>query len=144
MTFCNAQKIEVDKVLGGYKYSQNGKRMTMNQLVKTMEYNPEALSLIKKARSNNIIATILGGVGGFLVGLPIGTAISGKKANWTLAGIGAGIIVVSIPISSSANKKTKKAVELYNASLNSSSFYDLKPEFKIIGNVNGIGLSINF
>ena len=144
MTFCNAQKIEMEKMFGGYKYTQNGKRMTMGDLVNTMESNANALEFIKKARTNNTFASILGGAGGALVGFPIGQSLGGGDANWTLAGIGAGLIIVAIPISSSANKKAKQAVEFYNSSLNPSSYYEFKPEFKIIANGSGIGLTMNF
>ena len=144
LTFCNAQQIEMEKVFGGYKYTQNGKLMKMKDLVKTMESNQQAFDLIKKAQSNNTIASIIGGAGGFLVGWPIGTAIGGGDANWTLAGVGAGLIAISIPLTSGANKNGKQAVELYNSSLKSTSFYEFKPEFKVISNGNGIGLSMNF
>ncbi|CAA0234271.1 hypothetical protein [Tenacibaculum maritimum] len=144
ITICNAQKIEMKKVFGGYQYTQNGNRMTMGKLVKVMKSNSEALKFMKKAKSNNVLASILGGAGGALIGFPIGTAIGGGDANWTLAGIGAGLVAIGIPISSGANKNAKKAVELYNASLNSASFYKFKPEFKIVANGNGIGLSMNF
>ena len=144
MTLCNAQKIEMEKVFGGYKYTQNGNQMTMKDLVKTMESNQQAFDLIKKAQSNNTLASIIGFAGGGLIGWPLGTAIGGGDANWTLAGIGAGLVAIGIPISSSANKKAKQAVELYNSSLNSTSFYEFKPEFKVIANGNGIGLLMNF
>ena len=144
MTFCNAQKIEMEKVFGGYKYTQNGNQMTMKDLVKTMESNKQAFDLIKKARLNNTLASIIGFAGGGLIGWPIGTAIGGGDANWTLAGIGAGIVAIGIPISSSTNKKAKQAVELYNSSLKSTSFYEFKPEFKVIASGNGIRLSMNF
>ena len=144
MTICNAQKIEMKKIFGGYQYTQNGNRMTMGKLVKTMDANSDALKFIKKAKSNNVFASILGGAGGALIGFPIGTAIGGGDANWTLAGIGAGLVAIGIPISSGANKNAKKAVELYNSSLNSTAYYEFKPEFKIVANGNGIGLSMNF
>ncbi len=144
MNFCNAQKIKMEKVFGGYKYSQNGNQMTMKDLVKTMKPNKQAFDLIKKAQSNNTIASIIGFAGGGLIGWPIGTAIGGGDANWTLAGIGAGLVAIGIPISSNANKKAKQAIELYNSSLDSTSFYKFKPEFKVIANGNGIGLSMNF
>ncbi len=144
LTFCNAQQIEMEKVFGGYKYTQNGNQMTMRDLVKTMESNQQAFELIKKAQSNNTLASILGFAGGGLIGWPIGTAIGGGDAEWALAGIGAGLVAIGIPISSSANKKAKHAVELYNSSLNPTSYYEFKPEFKVITNGNGIGLSMNF
>ncbi len=144
ITICSAQKIEMKKVFGGYQYTQNGDKMTMGDLVKVMESNSEALNFMKKAKSNNLLASILGGAGGALIGFPIGTAIGGGDANWTLAGIGAGLVAIGIPISSNVNKKAKKAIELYNSSLNATAYYEFKPEFKIIANGNGLGLSMNF
>ena len=144
MTFCNAQKIKMEKVFGGYSYTQNEKPMTMKDLVKTMESNQQAFDLIKKAQSNNTLASIIGFAGGGLIGWPIGTAIGGGDANWTLAGIGAGLVAIAIPISSSANKKAKQAVELYNSALMTTSFYEFKSEFKAIANTNGFGISVTF
>ena len=57
ITFCNAQKIEMEKVFGGYTYTQNGNQMTMKDLVKTMESNKQAFDLIKKAQSNNTLSS---------------------------------------------------------------------------------------
>lgn len=144
MTYCNAQKIEMEKVFGGYKYSQNESMLMMKDLVKIMESNQQAYELIKKAQSNNSVASIFGGTGGFLVGLPIGTALGGGDAEWALAGIGVGLIAIGIPFSSSANKNAKQAVEVYNSSLNSSAYKKRKPEFKVMHNGSGIGFSINF
>jgi len=60
-----------------------------------------------------------------------------------MAGIGAGLIVVSIPISQSFNKKAKQAVDTYNGGLQTSSFWD-KNELKLTMTGNGIGLTLNF
>jgi len=144
ITICSGQKIEMEKVFGGYKITQNGNQMTMKSLVKTMESNQEAFDLIKKAKSSNTIASILAFSGGGLIGWPLGTALGGGKANWALAGIGAGLVAITIPISSGINKKLKQSVELYNSSLNSTSFNNFKPQFEIIGNKNGVGLLMNF
>ena len=144
LTFCIAQQIEMERTFSGYKYTQNGTPMTIEDLAKILESNQKAFVLIKKAHSNNTIASIFGSAGGFLVGWPIGSALGGEDANWTLAKVGAGLIAISIPFSSGANKNSKQAIELYNSSLNSTSFYEFKPELKIIRNENGIGLSMNF
>ena len=144
ITLCNAQKIEVKKVFGGYKYMQNDKSMTIGKLARVLESNADASQLISKARTNNTLASILSGAGGALIGFPIGTSLGGGDPNWALAGIGAGLVVVAIPISSSAFKKANQAVEIYNASLNETSFYHFKPQVNIIANQNGIGLSMNF
>jgi len=144
LTFCNAQKIDIEKVFGGYKYTQNDELMSLGDLASVIESNTKAFELIKKGRTNRSFAAILGFAGGGLIGWTIGTAVAGGKANWALAGVGAGLVIIGIPISSSANKKINQAVELYNASLNSTANNKLKPEFKIIANTSGFGLSMNF
>ena len=144
LPLCNAQKIETEKVFGGYTYTQDGENLKMNQLVKTMESNQQAFDLIKKAQSSNTLASVFGFAGGGLVGWPVGTAIGGGDANWVLAGVGAGLIAIAIPISMNANKKANEAVDIYNASLNTTSYQEVKTEFNIIGNAQGVGLSIRF
>src|SRR5215208_2761514 len=113
--------IIIRKLLGGYQFYQNDKRLRMPELVKAMESSEQAYQRVKSARSNNTLASLIGGVGGFLVGWPIGAAIGGVDPNWTMAGIGAGLIVVSIPISINANKQFKKAVNMYNEGVKRSS-----------------------
>lgn len=142
--FCNAQKIEIEKKFGGYKYTQNGEVMRMHDLADTMKANTEAFNLIKKAKSNTAIATAFSAIGGGLIGWPLGTAIGGGDANWTLAGIGAGLVGIAIPISSSANKKAKQAIDLYNASQNATAHHIFNPEFTVLANTNGVGLAVSF
>jgi len=140
-----AQQIDSRKVLGGYKYSRNGLNMNLNQLRLAMSENPEASLLINQARTSNVLGSIFGGVGGFMVGFTLGTALSpgNNEPNWAVAGIGAGLIVVSIPFSVRAGKKSKEAVDVYNASLGDMSYVQ-KPEWQLIATGNGLGLSLRF
>jgi len=48
-----------------------------------------------------------------------------------------------LPIAIISSKNVKKGIDLYNSSLNLTSNY-FQPEFKIIANGNGLGLSMNF
>jgi len=144
LTFCNAQKIDVEKVFAGYKYTHNNELKSIGDLAKIMTSNTKAFELMKKGRTNRSISGVLGFVGGGLIGWSLSTALAGGDPNWTSAGIGAGLIAIGIPISSNANKKIKQAVELYNDSFNETSGNHFAPEFKIISNTNGFGLSMNF
>lgn len=78
---CQAQQIETKKVLGGYKYMQAGKTLSMGALVNTLAPYPQASKLIKQARSNNTLASVLGLAGGALIGFPLGTAAGGGDPN---------------------------------------------------------------
>ncbi len=139
----STDSISMKKVFGGYQFYQGEQRLNMNQLVKTMTPNDQAYQQVKSAQSTYTLATVIGGVGGFMVGWPIGAALGGGEPNWTIAGIGAGLIVVSIPISQSFNKKVKQAVGTYNGGLQTSSFWD-KNELKLSLTGNGMGLTLNF
>ena len=60
-----AQKIEIEKKgLGGTVFYQNGNKVSMGDLQNIMQDNVEALASIKKARSNNVLAQIIGAAGG--------------------------------------------------------------------------------
>lgn len=135
--------ISAKKVFGGYQFSQGGKRLKVNQLVNAMKPNEQAYNKIKSAKSTYTLATIIGGAGGFMVGYTIGTAIGGGDPNWVMAEIGAGLIVVSIPITLSYNKKAKEAVDTFNDGFKTSSYWN-KSELKMTLTGNDIGFTLRF
>jgi len=45
-----------------------------------------------------IVAYALAYTGGALIGYTAGSAITGNKANWAVAGVGAGLIGIAVPI----------------------------------------------
>lgn len=142
-TVCNGQEIEMKKVFGSYKFALEGEKISMRKIVDLMEPNYKAAALMKKAHKNRLLGGIIGGAGSALVGWNLGIAASKNgNPNWVMAGLGAGLIVVSIPIHTNANKNAKKAVEMYNSSLDASASFN--PEFKVLANRNGIGLGIRF
>lgn len=128
ISITNAQKIEMEKVFGGYQFKQNDKTLLLKDMKEIMKENNEALALIQSAKTNQTWALVLGTAGGALVGFPIGTAIGGGDPEWALAGAGAALIVATIPIVKGFNRKTKKAVELYNAGVSTTS-YQFQPTF---------------
>lgn len=108
-----------------------------------MKENKEAYALVQSAKSNQTWAMILGTAGGALVGFPLGTAIGGGDPEWALAGAGAALIVATIPIVKGFNRKTKKAVDLYNAAHYTSN-YQFKPSFNLNIKGTSLGLTMTF
>jgi hypothetical protein len=137
----SSDSIEVKKRLGPV-FQQNGINLTPGQLMKLTKINPDAFSEMKKANSNYIASMFFQIPGGFLIGYPLGTAIAGGDPNWTLAAIGAGLVVISIPLISGYNKHATQAVKIYNTGLGSYS----KPIIytSISFTANGIGLKVRF
>jgi hypothetical protein len=135
--------IVTKKVFGGYQFYQNEARLTMGQMVRIMKPNDMAYEEIKSAQTNNTISTVLGGVGGFMFGWSVGTALGGGEPNWTLAGIGAGLAIISIPLSKKSANQAISAVRLYNEGMLTSSVYG-KPNLLLGTTPDGVGLTLRF
>jgi hypothetical protein len=135
--------IVMKKMLGGYMFYQGANRLKMYELVNVMKPNEKAYKEIKSAQSTYALTMIIGGTGGFMIGWPVGTAIAGGDPDWVMAGIGMGLIVISIPISQKYYKQAKQAVGTYNGGLQASSFWD-KKELRFSMRGNGAGLIISF
>ena len=126
----------------GTRFIQNDQALTPKQLIEITKTNVEAYKYMKKAKSNFDAGMVFASAGGFLIGWPIGTAIGGGEADWAMAGIGAGLALLSIPLASGYNKKAKKAVEIYNKGLNQTKARKVSYHFGVTK--NGIGLRVQF
>jgi len=137
-----ADSISFKKVALGTVFQQNGKNLVTRDLVEITSSNPEAYKEMKTAKGNLDAGNVFGFAGGFLIGWPIGSAISGTEANWALAGIGAGLIVVSIPFTAGFNKHARNAVSIYNSGLSPIVSDNVKLKFGPAS--HGIGITMIF
>ncbi len=131
----SSDTIEVKQRFGTSTFYKNGTILKPSQLLSLVQVNEEAFREMKLAKTNNDLGLVFGVLGGFMVGYPLGTALGGGKPQWELLGIGAGLIVISIPFSSAYNKHSKKAINLYNKGLKQIGFnhIDLKFGFSLTG-----------
>jgi hypothetical protein len=68
-----------------------------------------------------IAGNVLGFVGGFLLGWPIGQKIGGEESpNWTMAAVGGGILIPGIILDVKGKSKIKNAINTYNSSIGKS------------------------
>ncbi len=126
----------------GTVFIQNGRNLTPKQLLNITQVNPEAFKEMQTAKTNYNFALVFGSAGGFMVGYPLGTALGGGNPNWILAGIGAGLIIVAIPLATSYTKHASKAVGIYNSGLKEASANKIDLRLCLTG--NGIGLRATF
>jgi len=139
-----SEKIEIVPNGNSFGYQQDGKVLTINDIAYIVGSNSDAANYISSAKGNKTMASVLSFGGGFLIGWPLGTAIGGGDPNWLLAGIGGGLVLLAIPLATGANKKVKKGVDLYNASLESTSYLEFMPEIQLSNTSSGIGLVMSF
>jgi hypothetical protein len=108
------------------RFVYEGKVIKPRQVLELMKSDEQAYPVFQKAMANYNAAQVLGFVGGFLVGWPLGTAIGGGDPNWGLAAGGGALILVSIPLSVSFKKHAETAVSIYNGKPMA-----LRPAFRI-------------
>lgn len=137
----SADTIEIRKSFGT-KYMQKGKVLKPRQLVEIMKTNSEALAEMRKAKSNFDAGSVIGAVGGFMVGWELGTSLGGRDADWGVAGAGAGLIVVSLLFNGSYNSHAKAAIHLYNSDLKKSATSKLDLNIRPYG--AGVSVQLRF
>jgi hypothetical protein len=109
-------------LFGGWKYSVGGAKyqkvgLTGAGLAGEMEGNEPALAEMKRYKVDEIVATVVGWPGGFLVGWPLGWAIAEgewKEEYETMLFIGIPLLFVSTIYEVSAVAHLKRAVRLSN------------------------------
>jgi len=138
--------ITIDNSGLGYRFYQNNQMLGLKQLQQAVISNRQAFEKVNAARNYKVMASIIGAPGGFLIGWQFGATIAGGEPNWLMAGIGAGLILVSIPISSAAKKQAIEGMEIYNSSLEDISYKKnkTKPEFSFGTTSEGIGVRMRF
>lgn len=134
--------IEMQKGFWGTTYWKDNNKISNVEFTNLVKQNPAAFTELKKARTNKAFSTLFSSAGGFLVGWPIGTAAGGGDANWAMAGIGAGLVLVAIPFEIAFNKRAKNAVNTYNNGLGKSSWR--KPQVSLGFTQHGMGMKMSF
>lgn len=126
----------------GPVFVQNNRKLTPKELMGITYSNPEAYNEMIIAKRNADASSVFGGIGGFMVGWPIGAAIGGGEPNWAMAAIGGGLILISIPFSTGYSKRAKRAVKIYNNDIKQTS--TRKFDFDMGFTCDGIGFRITF
>jgi len=146
--------IEVEKKGLGYRYTYQDKPLKkLAEFFPIMENSPEAVSQSKRSRTSRGVAMSFSIVGGFLIGWPLGQALTGRvntpagpmqlnDPNWVLAGVGGGLVVVAVVFGVKSDKQLKKGVDIYNESI---AFFNSEPhDFKIAFALNSLCFNVWF
>jgi hypothetical protein len=112
-----ADSVEVNNSLGSLFKKPAPGYEPKNLLIK-LQPNAAAFAEMKKAKSAYDAGMVFGFVGGALIGWPVGSALGGGEPQWVLAGVGAGVILLALPLSKSYKVHAKKAIQLYNDGTN--------------------------
>lgn len=136
------QEFHYKSKMPGKGYYYQGQPVLPKEIPELVKNSSEAYNLAKSANSSGGLAQVLGFVGGFMIGLPLGTMLAGGEPQWGLVGVGAAFIAIGIPMTASANKKMQQAIRIYNESLQEKPITGLKLE--VAGGPFGFGLKLRF
>lgn len=100
-----------------FAYYHNGRQLRNNELLYLLDDNPEAKKELKKAHRNMMPARVLSYTGGLILAYPISAHIAGGTPSWTMAGIGAGLLFLSLPFTGAVMKREHQAIYVYNGGL---------------------------
>jgi hypothetical protein len=113
-----AAPIEKKSVFLGTEYQQSGKRIDREDMHSKLENESGPAEELSGQTALAVSSLVLAVAGGGMVGWPLGQAIAGENEPlWVLAGVGAGLIVLSIPLAIVADNKVENAVDAHNRRL---------------------------
>lgn len=138
------KEIEVYDSARGLVFSNNGYRLSKGEVKNLLKTNTEAYERFRGVDKTRAITSVMAGTGGFIVGYSLGMHISGKEPNWNLAGVGAGLCLLTVPFTIKYNKEVKAAVKLYNEGLETAWVKPNQKEYILSSATNGLGLLLSF
>ena len=139
-SFAYSQEITMQ----GHKYFVNGQQLSSREVKEKLASNAQALELFKSGKNKASLGGMFLGLGvAFCTADLVKGLVSDEDYPGPATYIGAGLLVVSVPILIGKNKKMAQGIEMYNAGLkNSGDFEDL--ELNMIANQNGYGIQLRF
>ncbi len=140
----NADMLYLKSDFWGNKFYKGDTIYSINGVLEELAANEQPYNLMLNAKKDNTFAQIFGAAGGLLIGWSVGTAIGGGEPKWYLAGIGAGLVAISIPISINFKKKANQALQEHNSLVTSSNKWNYKPVYHFGLSGNGLKIQIRF
>ena len=138
-------KLALKSNFWGNRFYKGDTLISVNQVLEEMAPNEANYNLMKSAKKDFVTVQLLGAAGGLLFGWPIGASIAGGDPNWTLVGVGAGILAVSIPISINFKKKATSAITKHNSLITTSSNnHNYKPCYRFCYTGNSAKIQFKF
>jgi hypothetical protein len=137
-----ADTISIKRNWAGITFRQHGQVLNTKELVYVMRTIPAAETAMIRARDNYTPSTVLSFAGGFLIGFGASDAVFKDQPNWSLMGIGAGLVAVSIPFWQGYVRHTSTAVQHFNQGLRAPTSH--VPHWRLGMGPHGVGLALTF
>ena len=140
----NADTLYLYSNFWGNKFYKGDTIFSINAVLEELAIKEQPYNLMLNAKKDNTFAQIFGAAGGLLIGWPLGTALGGGEPKWFLAGIGAGLVAISIPLSINFKKKANEALNMHNSLIAKPTALKYNPTYKLGLSGNGLHLKMQF
>jgi len=150
-SYIENQPIELSKGLT-LRYKVSHVDLKSRDVKQLLRNDSRALSAFKTGQTLEVLSTVVGAAGGGMVGWTIGTYLAGPKRNrfgqpteniqmnWTVFGIGAGLVAASTVLSIFGRKSKVDAINTYNEKFPSPSASRNAPQIMLAE--EGIGIAV--
>jgi hypothetical protein len=106
--------LQVESTFWGIRYLKGRQQLSFKEVGAMLASNPDAYALYKKAKTNYVVGNAVGLAGGALIGYSVGSALTGSSPHWSVAAVGAGILLVAIPFNNGFHRRIRQAADTYN------------------------------
>ena len=134
----------IEKLSGGYRFYRQGVETSKSNFSRMMYQDSAAYRYYLKGNHQNIFSNLLGVVGGAGIGWFIGGMFFGDESQWIIGGIGFVSLIVTFPLSTSAENNFKKSVNVYNQGIKKENAFLDRSELNISINPKRIGINLKF
>ena len=142
ITLCFSLSAQGELTLRGGNISQDGTRLSPEQVRAVMADNSEALAQFNRGRSLAITGQVIAYPSAFLLGWDTGTRLGGGEGNNTLLAIGAVGTAVGLGIVFLGERNIRSSVSLFNSSKANNDAISYQVNFGLTQ--NGIGFAVVF
>ena len=136
--------LKITKSSLGYNFYSGNTQIYKDDFRNIISKDHAAFEYFRKGNNMNALSTILSLGAGFGIGWLVGGMLAGGEPNWIMGGVGAGLLIFSIPLSQRAQSNFNKSVTLYNKNLSNESNYIQSSYLKLTFGIQEIGLKLTF
>ncbi|MCT4664522.1 MAG: hypothetical protein N4A45_04720 [Flavobacteriales bacterium] len=136
-----SQKLEIKN---GGVYTETGQKLSHKEIKQKLAVYPEALKNYRRSRTKAVTAIFSSGLGGACFGINIAQLIKGHQITWQASAVGAWFIGGALVLAGGANRKARKAIDLYNSNQTAYIPPQNQRELKLHITGNGVGLAFHF
>ena len=137
--------IEIKKKVLGTQYFYNGRMVNVFGLPHVVKDCPEALTKVRTAQVLYVPGLFFAGLGGGLLGMFVGEAITGQDPSLAIAAVGGASLCAGMGLAFASEASVRRGVDTYNKSIGSASASASRtPSVQIAFSPQSVGVRMRF